>query len=100
VGDKQHVQTGTVTVPNPAVATTVTLGWKPRYVKVFSEENLTWYEHIDTMTAGTSFDTANHDTTQISINAANGITLTANGFTLGTDICDTAADTVQWAAFR
>jgi hypothetical protein len=52
------------------------------------------------MDAGTSLDNANHADTQNSVNAAGAITLTANGFTLGLDICDTAADVVRWLAIR
>jgi len=52
------------------------------------------------MDDGTSLDTGNHADTQISVNAAGSITLTSNGFTLGLDICDTAADVVYWVAFR
>lgn len=97
---KQIAQTGVVTVPNPAVATSVTVGFKPTYVEVFSEENLTFYRHYAGMDDGKSIDVANHDTTQVSINAADGITLTDTGFTMGTDICDTAGDTVRWLAIR
>lgn len=98
--DKQFAQVGTVTVPDPAAAVTVTLGFRPRYVRAFSVNNLVSYEHFYGMSDGTSLDTANHADTQISLNAAGSITLTADGFTLGTDICDTAADVVRWLAIR
>jgi hypothetical protein len=99
----QVQQVGTVTVAAGGTAETITLGWVPRYVKAVSEENLTIYEYFTGMTADTSINTANHDTTQIAINVAGGITLTTaggGGFTLGVDICDTTSDTVHWVAFR
>lgn len=98
--DKQICRVGTVTVPDPAAAQTVTLGFRPRYVKAFSVNNLTTYEYFTGMTADTSLNIANHADTQISVNAAGGITLTTRGFTLGTDICDTAADVIHWFALR
>lgn len=96
----QMQKVGKVTVANPAAAVTVTLGWVPRYVRAFSVNNLASYEHFAGMDAATSLDTGNHADTQISLNAAGSITLTSNGFTLGLDICDTAADVVYWLAIR
>ena len=98
--DKQYAQSGKITVANPAAAVTVTTGFKPRYVRAFNVNNLASYEHFLGMADGTSLDTGNHADTQISLNAAGSITLAANGFTLGLDICDTAADVVYWVAFR
>ena len=94
--DKQYAQSGKITVANPAAAVTVALGFKPRYVRAVNVNNVVTYEHWTGMDDGTSFDTA----TELSLNAAGAITLTANGFTLGLDICDTAADVVYWVAFR
>lgn len=98
--DKQYAQTGKITVADPAAAVTVELGFAPAYVRAYNVNNLTSYEFYAGMTAGTSLDNANHADTQNSVNAADGVTLTANGFTLGTDICDTAADVVYWLAIR
>jgi len=93
-------QTGEIAVANPAAAVTVTLGWVPRYIRAYNVNNLASYEFFEGMDAGTSLDNANHADTQNSLNAAGAITLTSNGFTLGLDICDTAADVVYWAAWR
>ena len=98
--DKQITRVGKITVPDPAAAQTVVLGFRPSYVRAFSVNNLATYEHFYGMSAGTSLDTANHADTQISVNAAGSITLNSNGFTLGADICDTAADVVYWLAVR
>lgn len=98
--DKQYMAMGTVTVPDPAAAQTITCGFAPRYVRAINVNNLTSYEHFDGMADGTSIDMGNHDSAQVSVNAAGSITLTADGFTLGADICDTAEDVVRWVAFR
>ena len=52
------------------------------------------------MAAGTSLDTGNHDTAQISVNAADGITVSGGVVTFGADICDTAADVVRYLCIR
>jgi hypothetical protein len=96
----QFQNTGTVTVANPAAAVTITLGWQPRYIRAINVNNLASYEWFEGMADGTSIDTANHDSAQISVNAAGSITVSATGFTLGLDICDTAADVVRWLALR
>lgn len=98
--NKQYTRTGKVTVPNPAAAVTVELGFKPSWVRAFSVNNLVAYEHFAGMDDGTSLDVGNSASTQVSLNAAGSITFTADGFTLGTDICDTAADVVYWVAVR
>ena len=98
--DKQYAQTGTNTVVAGGTAETVTLGFKPAYVRAISENNLTSYEHWSGMTDAHSINMANHADTQMSLNTSNGITLTSNGFILGTDICDTTSDVVRWVAFR
>lgn len=97
---EQYVKTGTNTVASGGTAETVTIGFKPSYVRAISENNLTSYEHFLGMDDAKSIDMANHDTTQMSLNAAGSITLTATGFILGADICDTTSDVVRWVAIR
>lgn len=92
--------TGSHIVPATPAALTVTLGWQPRYVRAVNVNNLKFYEYFEGMSDGTSLDTGNHADTQIAVNAADGITVSSTGFTLGTDICDTAADVVRWLALR
>jgi len=96
----QSAKSGKVTVVAGGTAETISVGFRPSYVRAFSVNNLVSYEHFYGMSAGTSLDTANHADTQISVNAAASITLTATGFTLGTDICDTTSDVVYWLAVR
>lgn len=98
--NKQYARVGSATVANPAAAVTVELGFVPSYIRVWNVNNLTSYEYFSGMSAGTSLDNANHADTQNSVNAAGAITLTSNGFTMGLDICDTAADVVRWLAIR
>ena len=98
--DKQYARVGTNTVAAGGTAETVVLGFQPSYVRAVNVNNLATYEHWSGMAAGTSIDTANHADTQISVNEAGSITLTATGFTLGADICDTTSDVVRWVAIR
>ena len=98
--NSNDVAVGSFAVPNPAAATSVTLGFNPRYVRAFNVNNLTSYEWFYGMDAGTSIDTANHGTTQISVNAAGSITVSGGIVTFGADICDTAADVVRYVAIR
>ena len=91
---------GTITVPDPAAAQSVTLGYNPRYVRAINVNNLTSYEWFYGMDAGTSLDMANHDTTQMSVNAAGSITVSGGVVTFGADICDTAADVIRYICIR
>jgi outer membrane usher protein FimD/PapC len=81
-------------------AETVVLGYQPSYVRAINVDNLTSYEHFSGMDAATSIDMFNHADTQVAVNAAGSITLTADGFTLGADICDTTSDVVRYIAIR
>lgn len=96
----QYARVGTNTVAAGGTAETVTIGFVPSYVRAWNVNNLTSYEYFAGMSAGTSLNNANHADTQNSVNAADGITLTANGFTLGADICDTTSDVVRWLVIR
>ena len=58
------------------------------------------YEWFYGMAAGTSIDTGNHDTAQIAVNAADGITVSGGVVTFGADICDAAADVVRYLCIR
>ena len=97
--DQMHA-VGTITVPNPAAAQSVTLGFNPRYVEAINVNNLKIYKWFYGMSAGTSLDIANHADTQIAVNAADGITVSGGVVTFGADICDTAADVVRYLCIR
>ena len=97
--DQMHA-VGTITVPNPAAAQSVTLGFNPRYVKAINVNNLRMYEWFYGMAADTSFDTGNSASTQLSVNAAGGITVSGGVVTFGADICDTADDVVRYLCIR
>lgn len=98
--NSNNMAVGSFTVPNPAAAVAVTLGFNPRYVRAININDLKSYEWFDGMTAGSSFDTANHADTQLSINAAGSISVSGGVVTFGADIADTAADVVRYIALR
>ena len=56
---EQKAKNGTVTVASTPAAVTITLGWRPSYVKAINVNNLVHYEHFDGMSDATSIDTAN-----------------------------------------
>ena len=93
-------QTGQITVANPAAAVTVNLGFTPRYVKAVNINDLAVFEYFEGMAAGAALRNGNHASEQNSVISSNGITVSDGGFTLGTAICDTAADVVRWIAVR
>ena len=94
----QVVQTGSETVPNPAAAITVTVGFKPRFVIVYNINDLAEHQFILGMTNGYSLKRITDGT--LSSVTSNGITLTSSGFIIGTAIADTAADVLRWVAYR
>lgn len=98
--DNNLSNSGTYTVAATPVATTITLGFKPRKVEVWNETDLARYEHIYGQTAAYAYKITNHADTQVSIITSGGITLTNNGFTVGTGIGDTASDVIRWVAYR
>lgn len=99
--DKQYFRQGSITVSAAeaaASASTVTLGFAPSYVKAFNFTDVNVHEHYDGMDDDTSI--AHATAGDMSVNAAGGITLTANGFTLGADIIIDENDVVYWIASR
>lgn len=99
--DKQYFREGKITVSaaeDTASAKTVTLGFSPSYVKAFNYTDVNFHEHFDGMTDDYSVIQATAgDTT---IGTSGGITLTANGFTLGSAIIIDEDDVVYWIAMR
>jgi len=95
---QQAAKTGTNTVAAGGTAETVVLGFQPSYVRAINVNNLTSYEYFAGMTADYSITDANGGT--VAAATSGGITLTADGFTLGTAICDTTSDVVRWLAIR
>lgn len=98
--DMQYFQQGSTTVTAGGTAQAITVGFKPSYVKVINVNNLAMYEHFLAMDDGTSIDTFSHTTAQIVANAADAITLTNDGFIMGTDIVDTTSDVIHWLVAR
>ena len=80
-----------------ASAATVTIGFQPRYVRLFNLTNAdTLVEHFAGMDAGSSIDVA----AAAVLNAAGSITITSRGFTMGADSIDTADDVIHYMAIR
>ena len=87
----RYLDTGTV------AAFKITLGFKPRYVKVVnvtSGDQMEWFEG---MTAATGLKTVAAGTRTLA--GSNGITVADDGFTVGldTDICYTS-EQISWVA--
>jgi hypothetical protein len=80
MGAPIEVKAGTYTGTGAALS--VTLGFRPTYLKVFNQtDGDTTVEFIDGMTAATGIVT----TTAVAAVASQGITLASTGFGLGTD---------------
>lgn len=98
--DKQYFRQGSTTVTTTGTAQTITIGFKPSYVRIINVDQLIIFEHFLAMGDGASFDTFSHADAQMVANTADSVTLTSNGFIMGTDICVAGADVLHWMAFR
>jgi hypothetical protein len=79
MGSISQVKTGTYT--GTGAAQTITTGFRPKCVLMFNQtDGDTLSGHIDGMTDATAFTSA-----AAVAAAANAVTLTSRGFTLGTD---------------
>ena len=95
-----HSACGDGTAANPAVAVSISLGFRPRYVKVVTVDATTssiMTEWIYGMTAAKGMQLKNDTTFKYTELAANGITVSATGFTIGTG-CVTATKKYHWLA--
>jgi hypothetical protein len=96
---EQTVKSGSFTAANPAVATTITLGWVPSFVKfVTLDTNAFTGEYWDSLADASFVKSLAGGTIQALISSA-GVTPTDDGFTLGTG-CQVAAKVTHWVAFR
>lgn len=77
-GGIAHFSSGSFTSDN--TATTVTLGFTPRWVKVVNSTDVIVWEKIEGMAAANSVKTVTAGTTTVDTGSA--ITLSENGFTL------------------
>lgn len=75
---------------------TVTLGFKPRHVRVVNEDLVEVWEKFEGMAANATIKTVTAGTTTYDTNS--GITFTANGFTISAAAAGDG-DNVLWAAW-
>jgi len=75
---------------------TVTLGFKPRHIKVVNEDLVVVWEKFEGMAAAASIKTVTAGTTTYDANS--GIVITDNGFTISAAAAGDG-DNVLWAAW-
>lgn len=77
------------------------IGFKPAAVELVNKDGLVRAVFTQEMPAGTGFKQINHDSAQNVWITANGVTMLANGFRVGTDAdLNTAGETVYWVAYE
>jgi hypothetical protein len=80
-------------------AQTITCGFKPICVLVYNEtDGDTLWLHLQGLADAKALQITNHADTQLSLLAANGITLSASGFTIGTSLSE-SAKVMRYLAF-
>lgn len=89
--------TGKFTSAGTLAAVTITLGFKPSVVKVWTDDKSV--EFTQDMTAGKGFATTQATDVTFAELSANGVTLTDNGFTVGT-ACQKISAVCYWQATR
>ena len=79
------------TYTGTAAAVTVTLGYKPICVIIYNETDgdIMWI-HMNGLADAKALQIKNDGTTQMSILATNGVTLTDTGFIAGTSLSESA----------
>ena len=95
-----HGDCGDGTAASTPVAVTLALGFRPRYVKVVTIDTTTdtfYTEWIYGMTAAMGMQMKDDTTFKYTELAADGITVSATGFTIGT-ACQTASKKYHWIA--
>ncbi len=84
-----------------AAAFTITTGFKPRYVKIMNVDGLCmeeWYEGMADASAVKTVDSGAGTTDVVKI-TSNGITVSANGFTVGLDTdINVSSEQLSWIA--
>lgn len=95
----QQIVIGSYLDTGTAAAFTIAIGFKPRFVRVVNEGGLASYEWYEGMADAEAFKTITDGT--ITFITSNGITPTADGFTVGLD-ADVNADNEQlsWMAIQ
>ncbi len=102
----QNVKCGVATVAANATAQSVEVGFQPSYIKCQNITDIDIYEHHNPGPGGASAMADGYavkttaSTGVVTVETSNGITPTANGFTMGTAICTTKDELVYWIAVR
>lgn len=94
-----HIAVGTITGTGALI--TESLGFSPKFVEIYNATKNTRAVMVATMIAGTGQKVVDSGTgtTDLSMMATTGITLTSNGFTIGTDANINAnADVIHYLA--
>jgi len=79
------------------VAHTVEVGFRPKYINIFNSLGDT-AQYLEGMAAASLQKNGYADGVG-SISSTNGITLTATGFTLGTDAVNASTERIYWMAW-
>lgn len=95
---QNHVSGSLTTAETPA-AQTVTLGFKPSYVKVQNVTTILMGEHWNGM-ADASYLLTTGSTGVQTLPTSAGITLSDTGFTVGTGVQGSEDDVVYYIAYR
>jgi len=95
----QMQPSGTLTTAATPAAQTVTLGFRPSYVKVQNVTTILMGEHWDGM-ADASYLLTTGSTGVQTLPTTAGITLSATGFTVGTGVQGSASDVLYYIAYR
>jgi len=97
--EDQFQVSGTLTTAATPAAQTVTLGFKPSYVKVQNVTTILMGEHWDGM-ADASYLLTTGSTGVQTLPTSAGITLSDTGFTVGTGVQGSADDVMYYIALR
>jgi len=74
------------------------IGWKPSYVRIFNTDDASFMEHFEGMPDASCAKQKNASSSFVTVNA---ITLTDDGFDVGTDAdLNTAGETLHFLALR
>lgn len=90
-----NTSTGSATSAGAAIA--VSLGFKPRWVKVINETDGIVWEKLEGMSATKTLKLISHDTAQVVVDTSTAISLDDSGFTLSSTAAGTSK-ALAWIA--
>lgn len=95
----QHHVAGTFAAAATPASEAISLGFKPSYVKVQNVTTILMGEHHEGM-ADDSYLLTTGSTGVQTLPTSAGITLSTNGFAVGTGVQGSADDVLYWIAYR